>query len=138
MLKVTISTIGKCKELWLSDALSEYERRMKSRVQIEWRLAKDDAQLIGWLEFEPHLIGLDPKGELVTSEELCKKLGVQRTTKLHFVIGGAVGLPSPLKGKFTWLWSLSPLTFTHQMTRLILLEQLYRCWEMERGSQYHK
>lgn len=135
MLKVKILTIGKCKEAWLEAALREYEARLKSRLQVEWLLAKDDAGLIEWAAKEPSLIALDLKGELVSSERLCQKL-TPYGARITFLIGGAEGLPSGLK--CSWRWCLSPLTFTHQMVRLILLEQLYRCQEIERGSQYHK
>lgn len=57
---------------------------------------------------------------------------------LNFVIGGAEGLPPPILNNSLTQISLSPLTFTHQLTRLILLEQLYRAFEIQKGSQYHK
>lgn len=135
MLKVKVLTVGKCKDAWLQQALIEYERRLKSRLQVEWLLAKDDAQLVEWASKESDIIALDLKGELVTSGRLCQKLSTYGA-RLTFLIGGAEGLPTGVK--FIWRFSLSPLTFTHQMARLILLEQLYRCQEITQGSQYHK
>ena len=55
-----------------------------------------------------------------------------------FVIGGAEGLTLKMRQNATALISLSPLTFTHQITRLVLLEQIYRAFEIKRGSHYHK
>ncbi|HAB98916.1 MAG TPA: 50S rRNA methyltransferase [Parachlamydiales bacterium] len=137
MIKATIHTIGKSKETWLNDALSEYEKRLQGRVQIKWSLVSDDPELIKQTALEPYLIALDVQGSLLSSETLSQKL-VQAGSRLAFVIGGASGLPPEILAKAKWRWSLSPLTFTHQMTRLILLEQLYRAYEIERKSPYHK
>lgn len=136
MFKVKVLTIGRCKEVWLAEGIAEYEKRLQGKVAIEWLIAKDDAQLIEWAEAEP-FIALDPKGELLTSEAWSQKM-VRFGSRFNFVIGGAVGLPGKLLEKARFRWSLSPLTFTHQMTRLILVEQIYRALEIDRGSQYHK
>jgi 23S rRNA (pseudouridine1915-N3)-methyltransferase len=136
MFKVKVLTVGKCKEEWLAVALSEYEKRLKGKMSIEWRLAKDDAQLAEWALQEP-FIALDPHGELLTSEAWAKKM-IHLGLRLNFLIGGAEGIPTALLQKAQWKWSLSPLTFTHQIARLILVEQLYRATEIERGSNYHK
>lgn len=136
MFKVKVLTIGKCKENWLEEALGEYEKRLKGKLTLEWLIAKDDTQLIEWTKSEP-FIALHPKGELLTSEAWSEKM-LKLGLRLTFVIGGAEGLPASLLKKALFQWSLSPLTFTHQMTRLILIEQLYRAIEIERGSQYHK
>lgn len=136
MFKVKVLTIGRCKEEWLAAALAEYEKRLKGKLSIEWILAKDDAQLIDWALAEP-FIALDPKGELLTSEAWSEKM-IKLGLRLTFVIGGAEGLPSQILKQAQFKWSLSPLTFTHQITRLILVEQLYRAMEIERGSRYHK
>lgn len=136
MFKVKVLTIGKCKEEWLSTALSEYEKRLKGRLTIEWLLAKDQKELIEWCNGESY-IALDPKGEMLTSESLSEKI-MKWGLRLVFVIGGAEGLPAEVVKHAAFKWSLSKLIFTHQITRLILVEQLYRAMEIERGSQYHK
>ena len=136
MFKVKVLTIGRCKEEWLSAALAEYEKRLQGKLSIEWRLAKDDAQLVEWANPES-IVALDPKGELLTSEGWSQKM-FQLGLKLVFVIGGAEGLPPQIIRQAQFRWSLSPLTFTHQVTRLILMEQLYRAMEIQRGSRYHK
>lgn len=137
MLKVSIHTIGRLKETWLSEALQEYEKRLKGKMRIEWFLWKDDAELSKQVELESSWIALDVKGELLSSEELSKKL-FDTGSRFTFVIGGAPGLPPALLSQAKWRLSLSPLTFTHQMTRLILVEQLYRAHEIQRNSPYHK
>lgn len=136
MFKVKVLTIGRCKEKWLAEALREYEKRLKGKLSIEWVLAKDDSHLSELASHQP-FVALDPKGELLTSEAWSLKM-IQLGLRLTFVIGGAEGLPNEILKKAQFRWSLSPLVFTHQITRLILIEQLYRATEIERGSQYHK
>ena len=137
MLKIKIYTIGRCKETWLAEASQEYEKRLKGRAGIEWLLAKDNPQLIEWSSAESNLFALDPKGEILTSEAFSQKL-VQAGSRPSFVIGGAEGLPPEILKHAKEAISLSRLTFTHQIARLILAEQIYRALEIERKSPYHK
>ncbi|MBX9744243.1 MAG: 23S rRNA (pseudouridine(1915)-N(3))-methyltransferase RlmH [Chlamydiales bacterium] len=137
MLKIQIHTIGRLKEAWLSEALQEYEKRLKGKMRIEWFLWKDDPELSKHVQLESSWIALDVKGELLSSEELSKKL-FEAGARFTFVIGGAMGLPPALVSQAKWRLSLSPLTFTHQMTRLILVEQLYRAHEIQKNGPYHK
>ena len=104
---------------------------------------KDDQQLLTLVQKEPCIVCLDPQGKTFGSEEFsdffdsqCIKGG----SRLAFVTGGAAGLPLELKSSSisSPLFSLSRLTFTHQITRLVLIEQIYRALEIKRGSPYHK
>lgn len=140
-MKIKILSVGKNKEKWLTDALNEYVKRLKPVISFEFLWARNDEQLIAWSEKEtPAVICLDPQGDQFDSQEfatfLIKKLEAEGGS-LAFVIGGSQGLPDILTKRFP-LISLSKLTFTHQLTRLILLEQIYRAFEIARGSQYHK
>lgn len=141
MIKIKILTIGKNKEAWLHEALAEYEKRLKPFCTFEWILAKNDVQLEEFSKKEGKFIALDPLGKSMTSEKFAEWLSkavVDYNSRLAFVIGGPEGLSPSLKAQASFLWSLSPLTFTHQATRLILLEQIYRAYEINRGSAYHK
>ena len=141
MLKLTIITIGKVKETWLQTALAEYTKRLKVAIEIHWKLAKDEKQFEEWLSIEPDYIALDPRGELCSSEALSRFLFQEwekQGSRLTFAIGGHSGFNGQMRQKARKLLSLSSLTFTHQLTRLILLEQLYRALEIRRGSPYHK
>lgn len=135
-MKVTLLTIGKTKEKWLQEALTSYIERLP--CTFEMILAKDREQLSHLAQKERRLILLDPKGKAMSSEVfsefLMKELELGGA-KVSFVVGDAEGLPEGLSGNKV---SLSPLTFTHQMVRLILLEQLFRAFEIARGSPYHK
>ncbi len=140
MLRLKIFSVGKTKEPWLEQAFSEYQKRLKSQAHIECLWAKNDDQLMDWLEKEQDIIALDPLGKQFTSEEFSTFLShcwQEGGARLSIVIGGAEGLPLLLKQKAK-LVSLSTLTFTHQITRLILIEQIYRALEIQKGSQYHK
>lgn len=140
MLKIKIYSVGKTKESWLEDALEEYLRRLKPTATIEFLWAKNDEQLTDLVAKESTTICLDPKGKSMTSEQfsnfLMGKLE-EGGSRLAFVIGGPEGLPQVLKKSYT-LFSLSPLTLTHQLTRLVLLEQIYRAFEIAKGTPYHK
>lgn len=141
MYRIKIFSIGKTKEPWLLEALAEYEKRLRSIMPIEWIFAKNNEQLRLFLEKEPPFIVLTPKGQEFPSEAFSDYLSVQLEncgSRLSFVIGGAEGIPSDIEEKAIGNLSLSKLTFTHQIARLILIEQLYRFTEIQKGSGYHK
>lgn len=141
MLKLKILSVGKTKEKWLEEAFLEYVKRLKPTVQIECLWAKNSSQLLEWAQKESTYLCLDPKGRMLTSEEFADFLfhhWEQNGSRLTLIIGGAEGLPRDLKKQPDHLISLSPLTMTHQITRLVLIEQIYRTIEIQKGSQYHK
>lgn len=140
MLKIKILSIGKTKEAWLEEALEEYVKRLSSKASIEYLWAKNDTHLLQLVQQEPLYICLDPAGKQMSSEAFAAFVSSNLQaggSRLSFVIGGADGLPIELK-KHGILISLSAMTFTHQITRLVLLEQIYRAFEIERGSKYHR
>jgi 23S rRNA (pseudouridine1915-N3)-methyltransferase len=136
MFKVKIIAVGRTKEAWLEMGIAEYEKRLQGRLALEWLLAKDDKSLFAYCRKEPLLIALDVQGELLSSVGFSEKL--TQLGRTAFVIGGPDGLPADILKEARFLWSLSPLTFTNQMARLILVEQLYRALEIASGSPYHK
>ncbi len=141
MFKLTIITIGKNKEKWLQEALFEYEKRLKNQVSFNWVLLKDEKSLIKQVLKEKSFILLDLEGKELDSPALADKLGKLLETEksqLAFVIGGDTGVPEILREKALMRLRLSKLTFTHQICRLILLEQIYRSFEILKGSGYHK
>jgi len=126
MYRIKIISIGKNKESWLKTAL----------MQIQWLLKKKDSDLKKTVLEEKKFHCLDPNGISYTSEGFSKL--ITQNASITLVIGGALGIDDTIKTKAQSLISLSPLTFTHQHTRLILLEQLYRAIEIHKGSDYHK
>ena len=140
MIKIEIITTGRTKEPWLELALAEYQRRLRGHASLVFILVKDEAQLITAALGAKHAIGLDPQGEELTSNEFSRRIEEMvagRGPRLAFVIGGPEGLPHLLRERLPLL-SLSKLTFTHQMARLLLVEQLYRGFEIAKGSPYHR
>lgn len=140
MYRIKLLTIGKIKDRWLTDAIDDYLYRLQGRLSLTTQLARSDDHLATLASKEEYAIGLDPCGTSYTSEEFSRFLLDQLESggaRLTVVIGGPDGLPSKLKKSLT-LVSLSPLTFTHQMARLLLVEQCYRALEIARGSAYHK
>jgi len=138
MFKVKVITQGKVKEPWLNEALLEYEKRLTGKMQIEWVLLNSPKELEEKALKEPNLIALDSQGKSLSSEVLSRTLFTQWGSRPCFVIGGSEGLSQNILAHAKYRLSLSLLTFTHQMVRLILVEQLYRSVEIEEGSSYHK
>lgn len=140
MLKLKIITIGKTKEDWLDQALNEYIKRLRPILSIEFRIVKSNEQLLTSVQKENLCICLDPKGVKFTSEAFASYLEtkfIEGKSQLSIVIGGAEGLPEELK-KHPHLVSFSDMTMTHQLVRLMLIEQVYRAFEILKGSKYHK
>ncbi len=140
MYKICILSVNKTKEQWLEEATCEYVKRLQAVASIEFVWCKTDDELVAKSLKASHLICLDPLGEeldsLQFSSFLLKQLQ-EAGCRLTIVIGGPLGLPQALKGKYLMV-SLSKLTFTHQIVRLVLIEQIYRSFELFKGSKYHK
>jgi 23S rRNA (pseudouridine1915-N3)-methyltransferase len=136
MYHVKIVTVGKIREQWLLLALKEYEKRLTPHMQIVWQIHKKEEDMYASLRLEKKFICLTPDGRSFTSETFSQLV---TSAPAHlFVIGGPDGIPPDVLQRTDLCLSLSPLTFTHLHTRLILLEQLYRAIEINRGSSYHK
>lgn len=139
-MKVHIVSVGKTKESWLQEAFDLYQERLTGTVQFQLTWVKDNAQLTQTVSKDRRPIALDPLGKSYTSEEFSQffyKEIEAGGSSLTFIIGGAEGLPEEIRGRYP-LISLSKLTFTHQITRLILVEQIYRAIQIRQGTQYHK
>lgn len=154
-MKLKIIQIGKTKEAWLSEALAEYHKRLKPYCELEilqlrersqkeglspTRLKDLEAQaLLAKLGADDYIIALDEGGEAYSSLEfsqyLIKLSDINKT--IVFVIGGAFGLGAELLKRADKILSLSRLTFTHQMVRLVLTEQIYRAMMIKAGRKYH-
>ena len=130
MMRIKIISPGKNKEPWLIEALSEYEKRLTRDARIEWVFPKELT-----LKEEKYSL-LDVKGKFLSSEEFSAFL-MSKPSHI-FVIGGPDGPPKNISDNASFKFSLSPLTFTHQLVRLVLLEQIYRGFEISKGSPYHK
>lgn len=144
-LKITIRIVGR-KDPWMEQACDVYNQRLGSALSLETIWHKTDDQLVRNVESDASkqhaIVLLDPTvGKEYTSEQFAKKVYdwlEQGGSRLVFVIGGAEGLPAPLRQMAYPAVSLSKLTLTHQFARLILVEQIYRASEIRKGTDYHK
>ena len=155
-MKFVLLFLGKTREGYLDQGISDYADRLRRYVPIEIKLlkskhAKNDSdrvimsreaeQLLASAKSSSLTVALDPKGREYDSKELATVLegwenrGLQT---ISFLIGGYLGLDKTVLDHADLTWSLSRLTFTHEMTRLLLLEQLYRACTIEAGEKYHK
>ena len=93
-----------------------------------------------WLQRDDFLVALDERGKEMDSVQLSAFLQLranESTRRLVFLIGGAFGIDAPVLQRANLIWSLSKLTFPHQLVRLILSEQLYRACTILRNEKYH-
>ena len=146
-MKITLIAIGKLKEKYLADAVNEYLKRLKPYANVEIieipecrTVDEEGEKLMLRIPADSWKCVLDVHGDLMSSEDLAKvlaDLALTGQSRLTFVIGGAFGISQKLREAATLRLSLSIMTFTHQMTRLILLEQIYRSFKINRGEPYH-
>lgn len=159
-MKITVISVGKLKERYLREGISEYAKRLSrfcdlqltevedeqapdtlSAAQEEQIKKKEAARIQGKLKEGTYLIVLDVNGVKKSSEEFASVLQtcfVSGKSNITLVIGGSLGLETALTGKADLRLSLSDMTFPHQLTRLILLEQLFRAFKIINGETYHK
>lgn len=158
-MKFTFLTIGKIKEKWMRQGIDEYLKRLSpiAKVEIlspdeekmpenpspalkEKVMEKEGEKLLKYLKDEDFLILLDLKGKPVTSEELAhiiRQKMVFGTSHFFFMIGGPYGNGENIRKRANLKISISAMTFTHQMARLILAEQVYRAMKIIRHEPYH-
>lgn len=160
MQRVTVLCVGKLKEKFYIDAVTEYTKRLQRHCKAEvielpeQRLGDDPSpsEIQKALRTEAEtirerlpkggaVIALCIEGKLCSSEALSRRIidfGVQGKTQLTFLIGGSFGLDETLKREADWRLSMSPMTFPHHLARVMLLEQLYRAYQIADGTKYHK
>ncbi len=122
-IKIRIVCIGRAKEEW-KDIFKEFEKRISALAKLEvFELREDEERKI--LDYvKGYFVALDEKGREINSTEL--SLLLEKKREITFVIGGKEGLPEVVKSGCDFLLSLSKMTFSHQLARAILLEQIYR------------
>lgn len=143
-LKIDILCVGKLKDRAFESRCQEYLKWLSPYAKIRLTelpdsdKARENAALLRHLEkVEGTIIVLSEDGETFTSRGFAAKLAGYSTGQMTFVIGGPEGLLSEVKRRGSLLWSLSPLTFTHELARLLLCEQLFRAVNILRGGRYH-
>ncbi len=135
MFKIEILILGKKKESWLLEALDQYIKRLKNNFKIKITTLTEK-QLFKFLKTNNDYICLDQNGETLTSFEFSKKIFINKS--YTFIIGASDGLPQEILQKSKFNISLSKLTFTYQISLLILIEQLYRSHQIRLKTPYNK
>ena len=136
-----ILAVGKVRRSWIQDGIELYRKRLPGLEIIEIRDSTPDKEaesIRASLRPNEHLIALMEEGDAVGSIPFARRLDQLGNQRLAFVIGGADGLTNELKGRADWQLSLSPMTFPHELARLMLIEQLFRAQAILQGSPYHR
>ena len=158
-MNITVICVGKLKEKYLTDACNEYIKRLSayklsiielaperlgdspSESEINAALEKAGKRIIEKLPKSSFVYAMCIEGRQHTSEELStefEKIKLGGTGTLTFIIGGSFGLSDEVKQRANEKLSMSRMTFPHQLARVMLLEQIYRAFQIELGTRYHK
>ena len=160
MQKITVLCVGKLKEAFYEQAVREYEKRLSrycrlerlelpeqrlgdepSEAEICQALKKEAALIEQKLPKGGALIAMCIEGQEMSSVALSEKMqhfAARGASQLTFLIGSSFGLDADLKKKADLRLSMSPMTFPHHLARVMLLEQVYRAYQIEAGTKYHK
>ena len=159
MLSVNIICVGKLKERYLRDAIDEYSKRMKplckldiielpeervadnpSAAEIQRTITLESERITAKLNKSDYVIAMCVEGRNISSEELSSRLeDISMThSTVDLIIGGSWGLSEELKARSDFKLSMGKMTFPHQLCRVMLLEQIYRAFQISKGTKYHK
>ena len=146
-MRLTILAVGHRMPEWVSVATRDYIKRMPNDCSIDIKEIKPDitptkeaVKISAAIPKGSYVIALDERGKDQSTQNLATQLTSWRRegTDVTFLIGGADGLDSSLKGRTQEIWRLSSLTLPHAMARIVLTEQLYRAWTILQGHPYHR
>jgi len=159
-MKITIITVGKIKEKYFTDAITEYSKRLSRYCKLEIIQVADEKtpdgasealetqikdkegeRILSNIKDGSYVVDLAIEGNMLDSEELAEKIekwGVSGVSQIVFVIGGSLGLSRAVLNRADYKLSFSRMTFPHQLMRVILLEQIYRAYRIIQNEPYHK
>jgi 23S rRNA (pseudouridine1915-N3)-methyltransferase len=145
MYRYTVIAVGKMKNRSLAALCDEFEKRLKRQGAFELIELKDSEvesegqRILEALDKrkEARIYAMAEEGGTCRSKQLAAQLGALQGQPAVFVVGGAYGLSDVVKQRADVLLSLSPMTFTHEIARMLLFEQLYRAVSIQTGSKYH-
>lgn len=159
-MKISIIAVGKIKEKYLKQGIQEYTKRLgayanmdiievpdekapenSSDADMEEIKRKEGERILSKISPDTYVISLEIDGEMPSSEKFARKLDQLAThgkSKIAFIIGGSLGLSEEVKQRSDYALSFSKMTFPHQLMRLVLLEQIYRAFRINRNEPYHK
>ncbi|KAB2330794.1 23S rRNA (pseudouridine(1915)-N(3))-methyltransferase RlmH [Cytobacillus depressus] len=159
-MNISIVTVGKLKEKYLKQGIDEYLKRLTAYAKVEIIEVSDEKapeelsetemrqvkqkegeRILAKINPDAYVIALAIEGKMKSSEELADtldKLATYGKSKVAFVIGGSLGLSEEVLKRADEKLSFSRMTFPHQLMRLVLVEQVYRGFRINRGEPYHK
>ena len=145
MNKINFVVVGKIKESFYREAVAEYVKRLSRFAKVEMKEIAEGVNLETEADailraVKGYAIVLAVEGKKASSEQLAARLGelIDEGKEITFVIGSSCGLSDRVKAACDLRLSVSALTFPHQMMRVMLLEILYRCFNIQKGTKYHK
>ena len=139
--RIRILAVGKVRKGWVQEGIALYRRRLPGLEIAELKdstMVKEAEAISAALRPEERLVVLTEEGRTLDSLAFAEQLRGSGSERIAFVIGGADGLEPALKAQAHWRLSLSPMTFPHELARLLLLEQLYRASSIQQGGPYHR
>ena len=159
-MNITLVTVGKIKEKYFRDAIAEYQKRLsryckldivevadektpdRASEVLENQIKQKEAErILKNIREDAYCIALTIDGkkrDSVNFADHMEQLGLMGKSNIVFVIGGSLGLHESVVKRADEKFSFSDLTFPHQLMRVILLEQIYRCYRIINGEPYHK
>jgi len=155
-MKIWFWSIGKLHDSYVKEGINEFTKRISKYFPVEWTIIpvpknagmmsemdlkkKEGEIVLQWLKQDDYLVALDEHGQQFSSEglsEFLQQRASASTKNIVFLIGGAFGLDAAILRRAQTKWSLSQLTFPHQLVRLILAEQIYRACTILQNEKYH-
>ncbi len=155
-MKIQFWSIGKKHEPYIKIGVEDFTSRIGNYFPVQWNILptpknagmlsemdlkkREGATILEWLDKDDFLVALDERGKSFDSIKLARFMETraqERTKTLIFLIGGAFGIDEAVLKRANLQWSLSQLTFPHQLVRLILAEQVYRACTIIRNEKYH-
>lgn len=151
-MTINVICVGKIKEKFINEFVSEYEKRLSKYVKINIYEVKDESielkakkeeaiRLKKYIKSSDYIVALCIEGEMIDSNQLANKIKnitINGKSSISFIIGGSVGLDDEIKEIADYKLSFSKMTFPHQLMRGILLEQIYRAYKIINNEIYHK
>ncbi|MBR7073883.1 MAG: 23S rRNA (pseudouridine(1915)-N(3))-methyltransferase RlmH [Oscillospiraceae bacterium] len=160
MLNVKLICVGKMREKFYIDAFEEYRKRLQAYCRLELveiteqrlndrpaekeitaALEREGQEILKTVPADAYLVALCVEGKQMPSEGMAELIAARENSgkpKLCFVIGGSFGLSPTVKARADKKLSMSRMTFPHHLARVMLIEQVYRGFKINEGSQYHK
>ncbi|NOT51268.1 MAG: 23S rRNA (pseudouridine(1915)-N(3))-methyltransferase RlmH [Chitinophagaceae bacterium] len=155
-MKLSFWSIGKNNEPYIKEGVEEFTKRISKYFKVEWTIIpvpknagmmsemdlkkKEGEMILEWLGKDDYLIVLDERGKQFSSEGLASFIQARANASvknLVFLVGGAFGIDEAVLKRADHKWSLSQLTFPHQLVRLVLAEQVYRACTILKNEKYH-